>query len=392
MTISEQDYITVTVVEVIGSSPREVGAQMLVSENNVSGTIGGGTMEHSAIKYARSELQRQSKGLESQCQKGAMLASVLLNPKNDQCCGGKVELMYECQQAGQLSALEELLASLQAQQKCYYELTLAAYQGGRQPIKLIVTIDQVTAFCGGKHFTVYSSTPNTEQFDLILAATANTSILLAQHRLYQNNRAAFLHRTVDENIWVGQCHGPIDFNITLYGAGHVGKALVHILSAHSCHIRWIDSREDVFPDVHYPNVEIIHDPTPSRTVSDAPQNSYFLVMTHSHTLDFDLCDHILAREDVAYLGLIGSAGKAQRFSNQFKRRGLTQEELAPLICPIGIQGIKSKTASAIAISIAAQLVSLHQSDVEQLNQLEQNHESPVAAQNKISYGWETVSN
>ena len=245
-------------------------------------------------------------------------------------------------------------------------------------------------FCAGERYAGYTSNPNAEQFDLNLAATANSSILLAQESLHQNNRTSFLHRTVDENIWVGQFNGPLDFNITIYGAGHVGKALVHILSTHNCRIRWIDNRAGVFPEVEYPNVDIIHDTTPSQTVSDAPKGSFFLVMTHSHKLDFELCDHILARDDTHYLGLIGSSGKAQRFRNQFSQRGLTQEELAPLICPIGIKGIKSKTASAIAIAIAAQLVVLHESDTKQLGDSRMSDDSLLATERKVSYGWETM--
>jgi xanthine dehydrogenase accessory factor len=374
---------------VIGSSPREVGAQMSVWANHVSGTIGGGSMEYSAIEYARSELSAQSEEQEHQCQNSALLASVLLNPKNDQCCGGKVELMYEYQAARQSSGFVKLVESLQAMQQGYYELTLANYQIARQPIKLVVTQDQVHAFSGGERYIGYSSKPKSGQFDLNLAATANSSVLLAQESLYKNNRIPFLHRTTDEDIWVGQYRGPIEFNISIYGAGHVAKELVHILSNHNCQIRWIDSRDGVFPDIEYSNVDVIHDPAPSQTVSDAPRSSFFLVMTHSHKLDFDLCDHILAREDIHYLGLIGSSGKARRFRNQFKQRGLSPQELGPLICPIGIEGIKSKTASAIAISIAAQLVVLHESDAKSLNDSRVSDDERLATEPKISYGWET---
>jgi len=389
---NSQDLVQVTVVEVIGSSPREVGALMLVSQDEVSGTIGGGTMEYSAIEFARSVLQQQANGLVHSCRDGAVLATVLLNPKNDQCCGGKVELMYECRLAGKASSLEALLESLQHQQKKYCELTLANYQSGRQSIKLIVTSDQVYTFFDGERYDDTNGAFNTKKFDLNLAATANCSIMVAQEKLSLGEHQAFLHRTVDENIWVGQFNRPNDFNITLYGAGHVAKALVHILSANNCHIRWIDSRKDVFPDDQYSNVEMIHDAVPSRTVFDAPPGSYFLVMTHSHQLDFDLCDHILARDDVRYLGLIGSVSKAQRFRNQFERRGLSQKELGLLTCPIGIEGIKSKNASAIAVSIAAQLLLLYDSAVAENNRHQVPHDDLPATHNEISYGWETLSN
>lgn len=45
-------------------------------------------------------------------------------------------------------------------------------------------------------------------------------------------------------------------------------------------------------------------------------------MTHSHTLDFSICEAIFERHDFAWFGLIGSASKRASFNRQFTARGL----------------------------------------------------------------------
>jgi len=90
--------------------------------------------------------------------------------------------------------------------------------------------------------------------------------------------------------------------------------------------------------------------------SDAPPGAYFLVMTHSHPLDFALCQAILERGDFAWLGLIGSESKAARFRSRLKRAGAPSETLARLVCPIGVAGIESKWPAAIAVGVAAQVM------------------------------------
>ena len=80
---SHAAVILVSVAEVAGSSPREAGAEMLVAENDVCGTIGGGRLEFMAIAHARTLLE---KGLDADAM------SIPLGPEIGQCCGGHVKL------------------------------------------------------------------------------------------------------------------------------------------------------------------------------------------------------------------------------------------------------------------------------------------------------------
>ena len=154
---------------------------------------------------------------------------------------------------------------------------------------------------------------------------------------------------------------PCDFQVVLFGAGHVGQALTQVLTdAVPCRILWIDPRPGQFPAAAPDNVETRAIQDPVAQVGALPPDACCLVMTHSHELDQNLCEALLRRGDFAWLGLIGSATKHRRFMQRLKEKGLTQAQLARLTCPIGIPGIQSKQPGAIAVSVAAQLLQLRE--------------------------------
>ena len=134
----------------------------------------------------------------------------------------------------------------------------------------------------------------------------------------------------------------------LFGAGHVGKALVRMLGELPCRITWVDSRAEQFPRDPPPNVTIECAETPQYAVDRAPARAAFLVMTHSHALDLTLCERILRRNDFAYFGLIGSATKRAKFTRRFKARGLSDDVIERMVCPIGIPELSGKHPGEIA--------------------------------------------
>ncbi|MBL8512218.1 MAG: xanthine dehydrogenase accessory protein XdhC [Betaproteobacteria bacterium] len=153
-----------------------------------------------------------------------------------------------------------------------------------------------------------------------------------------------------------ECLCPPDFHITLFGAGHVGRALVKIMADWDCLITWVDTREDAFPADTPDQVQCVSTDTPETCVDRASPGSYFLVMTHSHALDQALCEAILKRADFAYFGLIGSTSKRRQFESRLQARGFTTERLAKMRCPIGVAGITGKEPATIAVAVAAELL------------------------------------
>lgn len=153
------------------------------------------------------------------------------------------------------------------------------------------------------------------------------------------------------------------FHLQLYGAGHVGRAIVQLLEGIACRVQWIDEREAEFPPMpsHTPSaahIERVCVDSVDAEVAQAAPGSCFLVLTHSHDLDLRITEAVLRRGDFAYLGLIGSATKRARFLHRFEARGIAPEVLSRLTCPIGVPGITGKEPEVLAIAVVAQLLAL----------------------------------
>jgi len=147
-------------------------------------------------------------------------------------------------------------------------------------------------------------------------------------------------------------------NIAIFGAGHVGAATVHTLSSLDCNIRWIDSRRNIFPTLLPDNVQKIESERPELEVAAMPPDAFYLVMTHSHPLDQEIIQQILARGDFRYCGLIGSVSKRRRFEKHLRKLGMEQSHIDRMTCPIGIEGIDGKKPAEIAISVTAELLQI----------------------------------
>jgi xanthine dehydrogenase accessory factor len=147
------------------------------------------------------------------------------------------------------------------------------------------------------------------------------------------------------------------FRLQLYGAGHVGRAIVTLLATLPCRVQWIDEREAEFPATpSAPHIQRLCVEPVQAEVRQAPPGAFYLVLTHRHDLDLALTEAILRRGDFGFLGLIGSATKRARFLHRLEQRGLPADSLARLTCPIGLPGISGKQPELIAVAVVAQLL------------------------------------
>jgi xanthine dehydrogenase accessory factor len=144
--------------------------------------------------------------------------------------------------------------------------------------------------------------------------------------------------------------------VLLFGAGHVGRALVLALAPLPFDLRWVDPRRGEFPTVFPDNVTPVAAAEPTEEVKLAAPGTAVLIMTHSHALDLALCDAALRRSDLLFVGVIGSQTKRARFLRQLEKAGLGHGQIARLICPIGLPDLGSKEPAAIAAGIAVQLL------------------------------------
>ena len=325
--IATQPVVRIAVVSVRGSTPREAGACMLVAENAFAGSIGGGKLEMTAIESARALLG--SGGV-------WQMLHVPLGPNLGQCCGGVVELWLERLDVLDRSELSALRGS-RTQAEEVMLATVVAPGGFRQ--RMLIAEDGSDPCFGDETLDSWA------QREAAAMVGTEASVRLAVDGPY----ALLLER-----------FEPSSTPLVLFGAGHVGKALVARLAGLPFDVTWVDSRNGMFPDALPANVRARYTDDPVQQARSAPAGSAYLVMTHSHALDYDLCHAILARDDVCFVGLIGSHTKAARFAHRLARDGMAAERIARLVCPIGIAGIDSKRPEAIAIGVAAQLLRLRE--------------------------------
>ncbi|MCM2252603.1 MAG: xanthine dehydrogenase accessory protein XdhC [Ramlibacter sp.] len=150
--------------------------------------------------------------------------------------------------------------------------------------------------------------------------------------------------------------------LALFGGGHVGKALVQALAPLPFAVTWIDSRDEIFPPQVPDHVVCEHSDPVHAAVADLPAQSRVLIMSFSHAEDLDIVAACLRRQrqrqDLCYIGLIGSRTKWATFRHRLAERGFTGEELSRVTCPIGLPGIRGKQPEVIAVAVAAQLLQL----------------------------------
>ncbi|MFT4268914.1 MAG: xanthine dehydrogenase accessory protein XdhC [Xenophilus sp.] len=152
--------------------------------------------------------------------------------------------------------------------------------------------------------------------------------------------------------------------VALFGGGHVGAAIVQLLARLPYRVRWIDSRDSIFPASTPAQVQAEHSDPVQAAVADLAPGSQVLVMSFSHAEDLDIVVACLrrlrARGDLPYVGLIGSRTKWATFRRRLAARGFSEAEMARITCPIGVPGITGKEPEVIAVAVAAQLLQVRE--------------------------------
>ena len=319
LTAAGEPAVLVTVAGIRGSAPREVGAKMIVTRDATIGTIGGGQLEYQCAHIAAEMLEDDGQPVQRKFPLGASMG---------QCCGGVVEVLFE-------PIADRLPGWLK---------DLRALHGQREPAVVVTRLAGTTAKFVVTADAVYHGP----------AGGAPEEIVTTAREGLESTRTA---RRADD--WFYETVIGTNFNVAVFGAGHVGSAVVQALANLDCNIRWVDSRRNIFRGVPG-NVRTIETAEPALEVAAMPPGSCYLVMTHSHALDFDICDRILNRRDASYCGLIGSTTKRRRFEQRYRAQGMPPDVLAQLVCPIGIDGISGKKPAEIAVAAAADVLRAHE--------------------------------
>ncbi|KQT85190.1 xanthine dehydrogenase accessory protein XdhC [Aurantimonas sp. Leaf443] len=140
----------------------------------------------------------------------------------------------------------------------------------------------------------------------------------------------------------------------ILGAGHTGRALALALSPLPIRTRLVDTRPETLRDGPA-GVETVAAALPEAEIEAAPAGTAYLVMTHDHGLDFLLAAAALGRADAAYVGMIGSRTKGERFRRHLAAEG-RGAEFTRLTLPIGGSALRDKRPAVIAALTAAEIV------------------------------------
>lgn len=300
-----------------GSVPREMGASMLVTGRDAVGTIGGGHLEWKAIEFAREWLS--SAGADAAAPFCATRRHFPLGPALGQCCGGAVQVTF--------------VPVRRTERAVWQRLADIADCGGRFQwrIPLDTAREATSAIRAGAQGRDGACIDSADAVDIDLSFTP-------------------------WHVWV-------------FGAGHVGRAIVQVLSTLPCRVTWVDTREEPFPPVLPAGVCPVTTDDPAAEVAGIPSGADVLVLTHSHALDFDITLALLRREASGYVGVIGSGTKAATFRKRLAARGLSDKEIARMVSPIGQSASQratsqrwsaSKHPGVIAVSVASELLERRQ--------------------------------
>lgn len=325
-----QRAVWVGVAAVRGSAPRAPGARMLVTRDGRCGTIGGGQLELRAIGIARQMLDDAAAGA---CP-AARLERFPLGARVGQCCGGVVELAFDLVSPAERDWVAEA-RRLEQQQLAWLRIVrLGAPAGSGGHGVSVIPLARASRVPG---------VPATA-LEHLTAAPGDTALIACMHAPDPGHVVALFR--------------PPELHLALFGAGHIGRALVDVLGRLPIRVTWIDPREDEFLALMPRNVRPLLTDCPEAEVRHLPADSAVLIATHHHALDFELVRAWLDRGDFRFLGLIGSHSKRSRFEAKLRARGYGDPQLARLTCPVGQAGVGGKEPEVIAVAIAAQLMTL----------------------------------
>ncbi len=282
-----------------GSTPRDSGTWMLVSDDKQSGTLGGGELERLAEEAARAMLAGHGTWQRSSLH-------CALGPDLRQCCGGHVTLMLE---PLDMSATDWLAQAAESARVADNQYSVLFQSNEPAATPRIITNDGALSGITGVHLQ-----------------------LLTDTRL----------------------------SLFLFGAGHVGQAVATLSTQLPLRLTVIDGRANqraLIPNAD--NIEVMGMDSAEEAAARVSSGSAVLVMTHSHELDYTLCHALLTKNSAVFVGLIGSRSKANRFRSRLRKDNVPEKSLARLTSPIGSSGPKGKEPGVIALAALSEVLTLN---------------------------------
>jgi xanthine dehydrogenase accessory factor len=330
-----------TIINRVGSAPREAGAKYLIKEDGTSiGSIGGGCVEADVWQEAQKVIGKQEgrvlhfKLTSEQLAEGGLI------------CGGNIDIFLE--------PLREDFLNI------YREVLKVRQQGGAGILSTVISVDGGSPKRGGIKAFIKAS--GEKAGSLFAGEELEGKILGETERLLREKKVEVLAIRSEEE---GRPWKKLEIllepiycepTVYLFGAGHISQQLAPLAKRVHFKVVVIDDREifvnrERFPEADEVIVSEFERSFDQITIDDS---SYIVIVTRGHLYDGLILERAV-KTDAHYIGMIGSQKKIQTLYRNLVEKGIPKEVLKRVHAPIGLD-IHSETPEEIAVSIVAELI------------------------------------
>ena len=311
--------VLVTIVQNVGSAPRNAGATMLVgAEGYITGTIGGGMLEFKATKQAQEDLRVGKSTLRQYRLTKEEVAGLGM------VCGGDVDVLFKVVLPTEKNrqVVEQIQNCMNRYEEGYLALSLEGETFG-----FINGEGATWGFFDGK-------VPPIDKKEV--------------------NRSCVLKNSIGEDIYIYNLENTS--RVYIFGGGHLAQELVPVISHLGFRCVVTDDREEFSSKKLFPEAEEVHTYEFDKLDGkfDVHEQDYIIAMTRGHMGDLEV-QKFAMRTPAYYIGVVGSKSKIATVNKKLREAGFSDKDIARITTPIGVK-IHSETPAEIAISIAAQLI------------------------------------
>jgi xanthine dehydrogenase accessory factor len=336
--LKRNDSVMLLVVaESSGSSPGRQGFKMIVAHDELCGSVGGGVMEVTLVEKARFQISNfkfqipDSKIVEQVHRKNSPDASGMI-------CSGEQKVILFALNSEHLETVREIIIALENNKSCRLQISNFKFQISEN------RSDEIDF--------KFEQKKEPRRLETVCDRRASDSLEQRGHRPLLNNDFSFIY---EENLG---CKN----KLFIIGGGHCALALSELMAKMDFHISLFDDRADLNT---LAKNEFVHE----KRIIDSYQNigdfiesganNYVVVMTLGYKFD-EIVIRQLFDKKFKYFGVLGSRAKMKTLLKSLEKEGFDKNKLAKIYTPIGVQ-INSRTPEEIAVSIAAEIISIKNS-------------------------------
>jgi len=344
----DQPFALATVVNVRGSTPREIGAKMIVRVDGQFGTIGGGCGEAEVFRKARVLLDDGGE---------ARLAEVDLTGDFDQqqigTCGGIMDVFIDLWRPAADLETARKLAEAADHNRPAALLTVvdpgkapAARVGQRAVIEVARRAPASTGFAGLGPAAAAELSERTADAKPALLEVGGDGMLHPATRVEPSGAA----RMFLDPISGAQ-------RLIIAGAGHIAQPLAQLGAMLGFHVTVIDDRGAFANRERFPGADqiVVRPFSAAIEALELDRHCYLISVTRGHAFDEEVVRTALRRRNGAFIGMIGSRRRVRATLERLAEEGIAQAELDEVHAPLGID-LGAETPAEIAVSIIAEII------------------------------------